>query len=449
MKTFIGTAHRERILKSFFPGCRVLVWGSGDESLWFADRLPTGATLTSIDHNAAWHERIKAKLGVRSNVRLLVFPPSAPMGRNATIEEEDPVPVQDYIRAMEGETFDVILVDGVARNACLEQARHLLHPRGTVFLHDAHRPWYDAGKALFVAHGTVGSCPEYPAPLLWWGGTEQERPRYSVGALPVVISFFTEGTSYEQEVKNLKESLELFGMEADIQGVAPLGTWERNCAYKARFIRDTYFRLDRPVLWLDADAVVRDYPLLVAGAEADFAIHRCAGWQFASGTLYFNRTCLGQLLLETWVQHCEARPDIWDQIHIDRAWEEVTARHPLYTMWLPQSYAKIFDREWENEGTVPPGLMRQPVIEQFQASRRLKQEVSSESPKRMRKPSAELVVARRAGRPRTCFYDSRLALFPADSPEPDGWALTPEEGRGTPSRIEVLWRRLKAISNLK
>ncbi len=436
MRTITGQVHRERILKHFSPGCRILEWGSGGSTLWFADRLPEGATLISIDHDASWHKNVREKIGHRANVRLCLFPPTGQMGRNATIEEEDSAPVQPYVHAMDGERFDVIIVDGVARNACMEAACRLLNPGGTVFLHDAHRPWYDAGKAHFLAHGTVGSCPEYPSPLLWWGGLADEPSRFSVGALPIVISFYTTGTGYEQEAAKLRASLIALGMEAEILGVPPLGSWERNCAYKARFIRDTYFRLDRPVLWLDADAVLLKHPLLLAGAEPDFAIHRCAGWQFASGTAYFNRTALGQLVLETWVAHCESRPDIWDQIHLDRAWEEVTARHPLYTMWLPQSYAKIFDRPWESTATA-----NDPVIEQFQASRRLKGEVSAAPARQMREPSADLVAARRAGRPRNCFYDQRFVLQPVD-PAPDEWALT-QEGQETPaSGKPPFWRRL-------
>lgn len=420
----MGQAHRERILKAFKPGCRILEWGSGSSTLWFADRLPAGATLASVDHDLARHQKVGKRIGPRSNVRLLLCPPLEPVGPSPPEEEENPASLQDYVHAVDEERFDVILVDGVARNACMEQASRLLKPGGKIFLHDAQRHWYDYGKSHFIAHGTAGSCPEYPSPLLWWGGLEMEAPRFSVGALPIVISFFTSGTGYEDEAARLRSSLEQLGMEAEIVGVPPLGTWERNCAYKARFIRDTYFRLDRPVLWLDADAVVRAHPLLLSGAEPDFAVSRCDGWQFNSASVYFNRTGLSQLLLETWVRHCDARPDIWDQIHLDRAWEEVTARHPLYTMWLPQPYAKIFDRSWESDMEAGPI-----VVEQFQASRRLKSEVTQGTPRRMRPPSPELVAARRAGRPRSSYYDQQYILQPQD-PMPDPWAVGSESEAG-------------------
>ena len=87
------------------------------------------------------------------------------------------------------------------------------------------------------------------------------------------------------------------------------------------------------VVFTDDDVVPRKDWLVeiraLTDAEPDFAVQRAAGWQFNSATCYFNRTILAQRLLETWLELCEARPEIWDQIHLDTAWEIVTARHPL------------------------------------------------------------------------------------------------------------------------
>lgn len=420
MRIITGQVHREAFLKTIKPGMRVLEWGSGGSTLWLADRLPERATLTSIDHDTKWHALVRDKVGPRENVRLLLCPPSAPLGTNATIEEEDPAPLQQYIHAVDGETFDLVFVDGVARGACMEHARTLLAPGGVVYLHDAQRPWYDRAKTQFIEHGTIGSCPEYPSPTMWWGGLEPESPRYSAGALPIVICFYTVGTPYEEEVRGLRNSCRQLGLDHEIRGVPPMGSWERTCAYKARYILSEYKRLDRPVLWCDADAIIRQLPMLVAGAEPDFAVSKAAGWQFNSATIYFNRTEVAQHLLETWVKRCEEQPEIWDQIHLDSAWEEVTARRPLRTMWLPQSYAKIFDMDWDARLKACGTTATTPVIEQYQASRRFKNKVSSEKPRVMAPPGDELMAARRACRPRECWYDARFVLR-SEAPPPAPW----------------------------
>lgn len=427
MRIIIGQAHRERILKYITPHCRVLEWGSGGSTLWLADRLPVGATLTSIDHDEIWHANTQHHIGKRPNVQLLLCPPRGVLGRNATVEEEDPSHLQEYIHAVDNSEFDLILVDGVARVACMERSRDLLSSGGVIFLHDAHRPWYDSGKELYFEHGTQGSCQEYPGPLLWWGGLKPEEPRFSIGALPIVVNCYTTGTPYEIEVENLRASLDKLGMEHEIIGVPSHGTWEKNCAFKSQFIFDMYKRLDRPVLWVDADAVVNELPMLLAGAEADFAIGKTLGWQFNSGTAYFNRTPLGELLLKTWVECCRQDPKIWDQIHLDRAWEEITAKNSLYTQWLPQTYVKIFDMPWESRLLVASNDTCRAVIEQFQASRRFKSVVSKEvSTVSGCSPSGELIKARKACRLRAVWYDERLMLK-EKPPAPDSWAKSPQK----------------------
>ncbi|MEM1185104.1 MAG: hypothetical protein AAGI53_08870 [Planctomycetota bacterium] len=423
MRCIIGRDQRELIERRMFPGCRVLEWGSGGSTLWLADRLPIGSELVSVDHHPAWHEKVVSAIGDRDNVSLMLAEASGPLGQNATIDEEDPTHLERYISAVDGQSFDVILVDGVARGHCMERAQGLLSDVGTVFLHDAQRDWYDWAKKLFVEHGTLGSCADYPGPLLWWGGKGLERSRASAAAVPLIVSFYTKGTPYEQEVDGLRQSCKRLGLEYHLGALESTGSWERNCAMKPAFIRDAANKFDRPVLWLDADAVVNRPPVLVAGAEMDFAVQKTLGWVFNSATVYLNRTPLARLLLDTWVGLCEAQPDVWDQIHLDTAWEMVTARHALRTQWLPQTYTKIFDMDAERrlDGA-------EPVIEQFQASRRFKGEVSTrvENKPQQHAPQ-DLIDARSACRVRRCWYDERYTLKAQDpaaaawkAPEPAG-----------------------------
>ena len=82
MRCIIGQAHREAILKHLACGARMLEWGSGGSTVWFADRLPDAAQLTSVEHDRQWHEKLSAAIGQRSNVRLLLAEPSGTLGRN-------------------------------------------------------------------------------------------------------------------------------------------------------------------------------------------------------------------------------------------------------------------------------------------------------------------------------------------------------------------------------
>jgi len=406
MRCLMGLKHRERLI-SFLPsGGRMLEWGAGGSTVWLAQNLPEAATLTSVEHDREWFYEVSNHLGNggrgrRDNVRLLLREPTGPLGTNATAAEDDPANLQPFINAVDSERFDVILVDGYARGACLDKARALLNPGGVVVLHDAQREWYDHGKSLFTARGHMGSCADYPGPELWWatstGDVAFRNPRAPLNDtdMPVVLCYFTLNTPYADEAKKLKDSCTRLGLDHRIVGIQPRGSWEANCAHKARFVEEWWRSLGRPVLWVDADALIHRTPELLRGVAADFAIHRALGWMFASGTAFFNQTPDAEALLIRWRERCEADPKTWDQVHLDAAWEDIARNRPLETLWLPREYTYIADLD-------DSPLTGDPVIEHTQASRRFKATVSVESaaPEVQPEYPADLIAARTASRVR-------------------------------------------------
>lgn len=392
----MGQRHLDAILSALPPGGRMLEWGLGGSTLYLARHLPPGATLLSIDHDPAWARRVQDALvreAPQSAARITVraCPPSAPVGQTGTdIEEHEDHLVQAFLDAPAGQMFDVILVDGWARNACLRRARTMLKPGGRVFLHDAQRPWYDEGKRGWTEHGHIGSCPEYPIAHLWWAGVD--APAGSCAerdALPLIVSFYTTGTPYEEEARHLIASCERLGLEHDIRGVPPQGSWVVNCAYKATFISERWFEHRRPILWVDADGVMRAPPALLASADADFAVHKRDGGAFRSGTLYLGASPLAEELLGRWLRRCKEQPLVWDQVSLDLEWEAMVRDRPLRTLWLPASYCKV-----SGESAV------EPVIEQSLASTRHRVG-EGDTVRTAQQPHATVLRARRASRPRT------------------------------------------------
>jgi hypothetical protein len=365
VRYLIGQRHRQIVLGHLPQGGRMLEWGSGTSTTWFTERLPEGARLLSIEHDAGWHRRVCESLSRGARAQVLLRPATGPLGPNASIAEERPDLLESYVQAADRlGPFDVILIDGVARGACLERAASLLAPEGVVFLHDAQRPWYDRAKARLTAIGTCGSCGDYPGPHLWWGGSaqtaSQQTPR---GVLPLIVSGYTVGTPYEAEAERLRASLDRLGLEHELVPLPDRGSWNANCGLKPGVLRGVRERRPEALLWLDADAVVHAPPTLLAGEPCDFAVQMCDGWIMNSATVYLGPTPEADELLADWADRCEREPAENDQVHLDRAWEAVSRRMPLLTRWLPFSYAKIFDRQ-DATGAAP-------VIEQLQASRRL------------------------------------------------------------------------------
>lgn len=444
MRCLMGLKHRERLVSFVPPGGRMLEWGAGGSTVWLAANLPEGAVLTSIEHDREWFYEVSNHLGNggrgrRDNVRMLLREPTGPLGTNATAAEDDPTNLRPFIDGADGERFDVILVDGYARGACLEKARSLLNPGGVVVLHDAQREWYDTGKALFAARGHMGSCPDYPGPELWWGtnsGDVAFRPTRDVFGgeqMPVVLCYFTLNTPYADEAKKLKASCQRLGLEHRILGVQPRGSWEANCAYKARFVEEQWRALGRPVLWVDADAIVHRTPDLLRGVAADFAVHRALGWMFASGTVFFNQTPEAEALLVRWRERCEADPRTWDQVHLDAAWEDVARERPLETLWLPREYTYISDLE-------DVALTGDAVIEHTQASRRFKATVSAAggAPEAQPVYPEDLIAARRASRVRAAGSAQAASVVAATGASQTAMrprvTMKPEE---LPARIKI------------
>jgi hypothetical protein len=313
-------------------------------------------------------------------------------GTTLTMVDGDAATLHHHVHVGGHERFDVIFVDGYARDTCFAEARSLLREDGRIFLQDAQRPSYDDAKLLYAEHGTIGPCWEAPQSHLWYGGL---RPRRGVapGDLPVIVSYFTTGTPYEALAARLRASCEALGLRHHIVSLDPTGSWEANCAAKAKVCLDAWKSHSSSILWVDADAVIRQVPRMLAESSADFAVHKWKGWRFASGTVFFGRTPLGAELLERWAERCRLEPRVWDQVQLDLAWEEITSSAPLHTMWLPRGYCQIFDADLESGDEI--------VIEHFQASRDLKALVTEGTPVPRPDGSEEFCRARRASRPTT------------------------------------------------
>lgn len=183
-----------------------------------------------------------------------------------------------------------------------------------------------------------------------------------------IVSYYTRNTSYELEAKKLIESLEKLGLPYEIEVIDTLGSWQKNTQYKAIFIRKMMDKHDGNLVYLDADCVVRRYPELFDTLDnkgIDFAVHYYKGEQLASGTMYFANCPFVAAFVDSWIELNKQNPDTLDQQTLQNllknGWKN------LQVLVLPPEYCKIFDLMVD---------IKDPVIEHFQASRRLKEEVN-------------------------------------------------------------------------
>jgi len=197
--------------------------------------------------------------------------------------------------------------------------------------------------------------------------------------LPLVVSFYTLDTPYEEEVKYLQASCQKLGIDHVIEGVPSAGSWEMNCAFKPLFILQKMMEYKRPLLWVDADAVfVRSLEFVEAFlADVGVRLYDCPDdhpSRIVTATLFVNTTAFAKEVIELWAKECismlseKNRKEVWDQDALRRVF--LAHRHRGNFAALPEVYSKIVGHPEDEEKCIDP------IILQYQASRRYKRWIS-------------------------------------------------------------------------
>ena len=148
---------------------RVLEWGSGASSVWLAKRA---GSVTSIEHDPAWAEEIGPVLP--ANAQVIAVPPTL------ASQGEDPIrsakkgfeglDFRDYVEAIDRQhgDFDLVVVDGRAREACLARAVDRVAPGGMIVVDNVERARYrqaiDRLGTRVSVDWTSGLTPSLPYP---------------------------------------------------------------------------------------------------------------------------------------------------------------------------------------------------------------------------------------------------------------------------------------------
>ncbi|MBM7515402.1 class I SAM-dependent methyltransferase [Nocardioides nitrophenolicus] len=149
------------------PGARVFEWGSGASTLWLARRA---AGVHSVEHDGAWADRLRAVLP--AHVELTLVPPVASTRPEVGSRKKghQGLDFTDYVSAIDATegVYDVIVVDGRAREACLDHALHRLAPDGLLVFDNVDRRRYrdaiDRLGAQVTVTTTRGLTPALPYP---------------------------------------------------------------------------------------------------------------------------------------------------------------------------------------------------------------------------------------------------------------------------------------------
>ncbi len=193
----------------------------------------------------------------------------------------------------------------------------------------------------------------------------------------IFVSFYTQDSGYEKEVKHLIASCQKLGLSTDIVPIVSKGRWDENCSYKPHFLLKMLKKHQKPIVWIDADGIVLQKPVLFETLTCDIGAcifhdlptHHPS--KIITNTIYINHTQTSHLFLSLWEKECKRliqkqKEEVWDQ----EVFKNVSLKmNSLSLFSLPPEYGHIYDKP----------LNKKPIILHYQASRILKHTIYHQS----------------------------------------------------------------------
>ena len=150
------------------PRSRVFEYGSGASTLFLARRCES---LVSVEHDYLWFAVVEGMLQAKENVELALVQPHATSAELAIRSHRRGWGGLDFSRyvksllAQDGQ-FDLIVIDGRCRNACLEAACSKISSDGIILFDNAdrrrYRPAIDACDLAKLWTRGMTACLPYP-----------------------------------------------------------------------------------------------------------------------------------------------------------------------------------------------------------------------------------------------------------------------------------------------
>ena len=175
--TYQAIDHVSGFLAGRGYAARVFEYGSGASTLWLARRC---SSLDAVEHDAAWAGRVRELVAGADGLRCtptvhVPEVPTVPAGGSARVPSGAPsgrgLDFAGYVDVVHevGGPFDLVAVDGRAREASVLASLEHVAPDGLVLLDDAQRPRYRDVVRQAEARGwhslrTRGATPCQPVP---------------------------------------------------------------------------------------------------------------------------------------------------------------------------------------------------------------------------------------------------------------------------------------------
>jgi hypothetical protein len=152
---------------------------------------------------------------------------------------------------------------------------------------------------------------------------------------PLIVTAYTItshlGDYYKRCVIRLVRSCIKFDLSHLVLPLEQQTNWDAGCSTKIVVIQQLLKQLNRPLLWLDADAEIFSYPSLFDKINCEMALASICG-HWLTGTLYFTPSALP--FIEQW----KNRTGVVDEVAILQQFNATPVRNRPQMLMLPPSY---------------------------------------------------------------------------------------------------------------
>jgi hypothetical protein len=165
------------------PGARVLEWGSGASTVWLGKR---SSEVWSIESDKQWGDMVSESVPSHVHIVMPAIPrlsePGGIRSRRIGFRHFDYTHYVNTIDTIPG-SFDLIVIDGRAREACLDKALSRLSPQGIILFDNTNRRRYRKALRRHQSHIDVRSDTGVTPILMWPSRTSIIRLRENYAAM--------------------------------------------------------------------------------------------------------------------------------------------------------------------------------------------------------------------------------------------------------------------------
>lgn len=131
----------------------IFEYGSGSSTLFFEDYF---TNIYSVEHDENWYKVISKHI---KKAKVFFVPPvksNNPSTSSLKIGYKK-LDFTDYVNFIDkiGLRFDIIFIDGRARQECLKIAKNYLNPNGIIVLDDSNRNRYEKAISVFYPNNKI------------------------------------------------------------------------------------------------------------------------------------------------------------------------------------------------------------------------------------------------------------------------------------------------------